>query len=63
MGAPARSFRSRSIRGVVVAAVALSLGVVTTTGALGATTGKTVAVSGEGDASQLHGDIWVNRQT
>jgi len=24
---------------------------------------KTVAVSGEGDASQLHGDIWVNRQT
>jgi len=39
MGAPARSFRSRSIRGVVVAAVALSLGVVTTTGALGATTG------------------------
>jgi hypothetical protein len=39
MGAPAGSFRSRSIRGVVVAAVALSLGVVTTTGALGATTG------------------------
>ena len=25
--------------------------------------GKTVAVMGEGDASQLHGDIWVNRQT
>jgi hypothetical protein len=24
---------------------------------------KTVAVSGEGDSSQLHGDIWVNRQT
>jgi hypothetical protein len=39
MGAPARSFRSRPIQGVVVAAVALSLAVVTTTGALGATTG------------------------
>jgi hypothetical protein len=25
--------------------------------------GKTVAVMGEGDTSQLHGDIWVNRQT
>jgi hypothetical protein len=24
---------------------------------------KTVAVMGEGDASQVHGDIWVNRQT
>ncbi len=24
-------------------------------------TGKTVAVMGEGDSSQLHGDIWVNR--
>ena len=24
--------------------------------------GKTVAIMGEGDASQLHGDIWVNRQ-
>jgi hypothetical protein len=25
--------------------------------------GKAVAVMGEGDTSQLHGDIWVNRQT
>jgi hypothetical protein len=25
--------------------------------------GKAVAVMGEGDSSQLHGDIWVNRQT
>jgi hypothetical protein len=25
--------------------------------------GKTVAIMGEGDTSQLHGDIWVNRQT
>jgi len=25
--------------------------------------GKTVTIMGEGDASQLHGDIWVNRQT
>jgi hypothetical protein len=25
--------------------------------------GKTVAVMGEGDTSQIHGDIWVNRQT
>jgi len=25
--------------------------------------GKAVAVSGEGDTSQLHGDIWINRQT
>jgi hypothetical protein len=25
--------------------------------------GKTVSISGQGDASQLHGDIWVNRQT
>lgn len=24
---------------------------------------KTVAVSGEGDSSQITGDIWVNRQT
>ena len=24
--------------------------------------GKTVAVMGEGDASQIHGDIWINRQ-
>jgi hypothetical protein len=24
--------------------------------------GKAVAVMGEGDSSQLHGDIWVNRQ-
>lgn len=24
--------------------------------------GKTVAIMGEGDSSQLHGDIWVNRQ-
>ena len=39
MGAPVRSFRSWPIQGVVVAAIALSLGVVTTTGALGATTG------------------------
>jgi hypothetical protein len=26
-------------------------------------TGKAVAVMGEGDASQIHGDIWENRQT
>jgi hypothetical protein len=39
MAAPARSLRSRSIRGAVVAGLALSLGVVTTTGAIGATTG------------------------
>jgi hypothetical protein len=25
--------------------------------------GKTVAIMGEGDAGQVHGDIWVNRQT
>ncbi len=25
--------------------------------------GKTVAIMGEGDATQTHGDIWVNRQT
>jgi BNR repeat protein len=25
--------------------------------------GKAVSVAGEGDAAQLHGDIWVNRQT
>ena len=25
--------------------------------------GKTVAIMGEGDSGQLHGDIWVNRQT
>ena len=25
--------------------------------------GRTVAIMGEGDASQIHGDIWVNRQT
>ncbi len=25
--------------------------------------GKTVAIMGEGDVSQVHGDIWVNRQT
>jgi hypothetical protein len=25
--------------------------------------GKTVAIMGEGDTSQIHGDIWVNRQT